>query len=99
MNTHTKHIPCLITIFGATGDLSHRKLFPSLFHLYQQDNLDDHIAIIGVGRRDYTNDFFREQVKQSIQTHVKDTDRLDEFIEHVFILKMMSMKKKVIMNY
>ena len=57
MNTHTKHIPCLITIFGATGDLSHRKLFPSLFHLYQQDNLDEHIAIIGVGRRDYTNDF------------------------------------------
>ena len=79
--------------------MSHRKLFPSLFHLYQQDNLDEHIAIIGVGRRDYTNDFFREQVKQSIQTHVKDTDRLDEFIEHVFILKMMSMKKKVIMNY
>ena len=78
--------------------MSHRKLFPSLFHLYQQDNLDEHIAIIGVGRRDYTNDFFREQVKQSIQTHVKD-DRLDEFIEHVFILKMMSMKKKVIMNY
>ena len=87
MNTHTKHIPCLITIFGATGDLSHRKLFPSLFHLYQQDNLDEHIAIIGVGRRDYTNDFFREQVKQSIQTHVKDTDRLDEFIEPVFYFK------------
>ena len=87
MNTHTTHIPCLITIFGATGDLSHRKLFPSLFHLYQQDNVDEHIAIIGVGRRDYTNDFFREQVKQSIQKHVKDTHRLDEFMEHVFYFK------------
>ena len=46
MSKHSKHIPCLITIFGATGDLSHRKLFPSLFHLFQQDNLDEHIAII-----------------------------------------------------
>ncbi|MBM9826307.1 glucose-6-phosphate dehydrogenase, partial [Staphylococcus aureus] len=42
MSTKNKHIPCLITIFGATGDLSHRKLFPSIFHLYQQDNLDEH---------------------------------------------------------
>ena len=58
----------MITIFGATGDLSHRQLFPSIFHLYQQDNLDEHIAIIGIGRRDYNNEQFRDQVKASIQT-------------------------------
>lgn len=84
MSTKRKHIPCLITIFGATGDLSHRKLFPSLFHLYQQDNLDEHVAIIGIGRRDYSNDEFRNQVKSSIQAHVKDTKHLDQFMDHVF---------------
>ena len=74
MSTKNKHIPCLITIFGATGDLSHRKLFPSLFHLFQQNNLDEHIAIIGIGRRDLTNDEFRQQVASSIQHHVGNTD-------------------------
>ena len=88
LSTKQKHIPCLITIFGATGDLSHRKLFPSIFHLYQQDNLDEHIAIIGIGRRDYNNEQFRDQVKASIQTYVKDTDRIDEFMTHVFIIKL-----------
>ena len=63
MNTRNKDITWLISIFGATGDLSHRKLFPSLFHLYQQDNLNEQIAIIGIGRRELTNDDFRSQVK------------------------------------
>ncbi|ARJ13962.1 MULTISPECIES: glucose-6-phosphate dehydrogenase [Staphylococcus] len=84
MSTKNKHIPCLITIFGATGDLSHRKLFPSLFHLFQQNNLDEHIAIIGIGRRDLTNDEFRQQVASSIQHHVGNTDLLDEFMTHVY---------------
>ncbi|KRG10233.1 glucose-6-phosphate dehydrogenase [Staphylococcus sp. NAM3COL9] len=87
MNTRNKDIPCLITIFGATGDLSHRKLFPSLFHLYQQENLNEQVAIIGIGRRDLTNDDFRSQVKSSIQEHVKDTKHLDKFMEHVFYHK------------
>lgn len=87
MSNKRKHIPCLITIFGATGDLSHRKLFPSLFHLYQQDNLDEHVAIIGIGRRDYSNEHFRNQVKSSIEAHVKDTKHLDQFMEHVFYFK------------
>ncbi len=59
-------------------------MFPSIFHLYQQDNLDEHIAIIGIGRRDITNDDFRNQVKSSIQKHVKDTNKIDAFMEHVF---------------
>lgn len=74
----------MITIFGATGDLSHRKLFPSLFHLYQQDNLNEQIAIIGIGRRSLTNDDFREQVKASIERYVTNTEHLEHFMEHVF---------------
>lgn len=84
MNKTINHVPALITIFGATGDLSHRKLFPSLFHLYQQDNLDERVAITGIGRRELTNDDFRAQVKSSIQEHVQDTKHLDKFMQHVF---------------
>ena len=84
MTTETRNIPCLITIFGATGDLSHRKLFPSIFHLYQQNQLDEHIAIIGVGRRDWTTEKFRSEIKASVEKHVQNTDKLDEFMEHVF---------------
>lgn len=84
MTSETKNIPCLITIFGATGDLSHRKLFPSIFHLYQQNQLDEHIAIIGVGRRDWTTDKFRTEIKSSIKKHVQNTEKLDAFMEHVF---------------
>ena len=89
MSKHSKHIPCLITIFGATGDLSHRKLFPSLFHLFQQDNLDEHIAIIGIGRRDYTNEVFREQVKSSIQSMSKIRIKLMHLWNMSIILNMM----------
>ncbi len=99
MSTKNKHIPCLITIFGATGDLSHRKLFPSIFHLYQQDNLDEHIAIIGIGRRDITNDDFRNQVKSSIQKHVKDTNKIDGLSNMSSIIDMMLVMKKAIKNY
>ncbi|UXR68710.1 MULTISPECIES: glucose-6-phosphate dehydrogenase [unclassified Staphylococcus] len=88
MNKTHNHIPALITIFGATGDLSHRKLFPSLFHLFQQDNLDDRIAIVGIGRRDLTVDEFRSQVKASIQAHVQNTENLDKFMQHVFYQKL-----------
>lgn len=88
MNKTHNHIPALITIFGATGDLSHRKLFPSLFHLFQQDNLDDRIAIVGIGRRDLTVDDFRAQVKASIQAHVHDTKHLDQFMQHVFYQRL-----------
>ena len=84
MSTRKNNIPALITIFGATGDLSHRKLFPSLFHLFQQNNLDAHVAIIGIGRRELTNDDFRNQVEASIKKHVDDTEQLDAFMEHVF---------------
>ena len=55
--------------------------------MFQQDNLDEHIAIIGIGRRDYSNEEFRDQVKSSIQKHVKDTNRIDEFMNHVFYHK------------
>ena len=41
----------LITIFGGTGDLAQRKLYPSLFRLYQKGLLKESFAVIGTARR------------------------------------------------
>ena len=41
----------LITLFGATGDLAHRKLYPALFRLFQKGFIKNHFAVIGTARR------------------------------------------------
>lgn len=74
----------LIMIFGATGDLAKRKLYPSLYHLYRKGKLADHFAVIGVARRPWTNDVLREHVKDSVLTSIKDAENIDDFISHFY---------------
>jgi glucose-6-phosphate 1-dehydrogenase len=64
--------PCNIVIFGATGDLCHRKLLPALFSLEAQGLLPDHLKIIGFARRDYSDISYRDEVKQSLQDFAAD---------------------------
>jgi glucose-6-phosphate 1-dehydrogenase len=52
--------PLVFVIFGATGDLMHRKLMPALYHLIADGALSQDIYIVGVGRRAITTDQFRE---------------------------------------
>src|SRR6478735_4251809 len=54
--------PCVMIIFGATGDLTKRKLFPALYNLAKDDFLPHTFAIIGVGRQEMTTDEFRKQI-------------------------------------
>lgn len=49
--------PCIVVIFGASGDLTKRKLLPALFHLEQQDLLPKNFAVVGVARRDLSATF------------------------------------------
>ena len=62
---------CLV-LFGATGDLAKRKLFPALYHLRRSGVLD--VPVIGVARSDWTDDDFRARARQSIEEHVDDPD-------------------------
>ena len=48
---HTEKPTALIMIFGATGDLAKRKLFPSLYRLYQKGKLSERFAVVGVARQ------------------------------------------------
>ena len=54
--------PCVMVIFGATGDLTKRKLFPALYNLAKDDFLPHSFAIIGVGRQEMTSAAFRKQM-------------------------------------
>src|SRR6266567_8511022 len=59
--------PCTMIIFGA-GDLLHRKLMPSLFHLMGDGLLPDDFAVITVAREHLDVDTFRTQVRDALKT-------------------------------
>ncbi|MGJ7921274.1 glucose-6-phosphate dehydrogenase [Neobacillus sp. LXY-4] len=77
----TEKPTALIMIFGATGDLANRKLFPSLYQLYQKGNLD-RFAVIGVARRSLTDEQFKQNVKDSVLSAENSSENIDEFISH-----------------
>ena len=74
----------LFTIFGGTGDLAKRKLYPSLFRLYRKGLLRDHFAVIGTARREWTNDHYREIVKETIKELHPTTDEANSFTDHFY---------------
>src|ERR1700761_7842946 len=49
--------PCIVVIFGASGDLTKRKLLPALYHLEQANLLPENFAVVGVARRDLSKTF------------------------------------------
>src|SRR4029453_17462369 len=57
--------PCIIVIFGATGDLTHRKLIPALYNLAADGDLPPAVAIVGFARRKKSDDEFRENLKKA----------------------------------
>jgi glucose-6-phosphate 1-dehydrogenase len=58
--------PCAVVLFGATGDLAHRKLIPALFQLARGGNLPTECAIVGFARRDWSDAEFRAQYENSM---------------------------------
>jgi glucose-6-phosphate 1-dehydrogenase len=64
--------PCTLVIFGATGDLTHRKLIPALYNLAAEGALPPAINIIGFARREKTTEEFRKELENlgtQILTH------------------------------
>src|SRR5438445_3293092 len=56
---------CSIVIFGATGDLTHRKLIPALYNLAADGELPPAVAIVGFARRPKSDDEFRKEQEES----------------------------------
>jgi len=79
---------CVIVIFGASGDLTKRKLMPALYALYRQDLLPDRFAILGTSRSKYTDNAFRKKIVEDIKTYAglnkKDQKKIESFSKHLY---------------
>jgi glucose-6-phosphate 1-dehydrogenase len=64
---HSDQISPTIIIFGASGDLTHRKLVPALYNLFCKERLSNNTRIIGFSRSDWSDDYFRQGLKDSVQ--------------------------------
>ncbi|MUK50644.1 glucose-6-phosphate dehydrogenase [Aliivibrio fischeri] len=73
-----------IVIFGASGDLTYRKLIPALYHLYASNQLPSTFSILGVSRTQYDDESYREKMKQSLRELEKtEPEILDAFCHHL----------------
>jgi len=79
--------PCLMVIFGATGDLTSRKLVPALYNLLRAGLLSDRFAILGASRDSYSDEAFRAMVRQRLTlfaTGAVDDEKLQWLLERIF---------------
>jgi glucose-6-phosphate 1-dehydrogenase len=74
--------PCCITIFGASGDLTQRKLIPALYELYRTGLLHESFSVVGMARTAWDEARFREHVARVLsQEFGEDAGRPGEFVE------------------
>ena len=66
--------PLTLVIFGASGDLTARKLVPSLYSLARKKRLPEELHIVGVARSPFTDDSFREKMAAAVRESTKDFD-------------------------
>lgn len=76
-----------LVIFGASGDLTYRKLIPAVFDLYKQNSLPKNFAVLGVGRSSFTDDTFRDKMKDGIKQFATKKDAPDDEI-NIFCQKL-----------
>jgi glucose-6-phosphate 1-dehydrogenase len=67
--------PCSVVIFGATGDLTHRKLVPALYNLAADGELPPAVAVIGFARREKSDDEFRRELEESTRKFSRQSVR------------------------
>ena len=77
---------CTLVIFGATGDLTHRKLIPALYHLKLEGLLSEKVQIIGFARQNKTNADFRAGLKlahKEVSRTLYDEDFWQDFDQQI----------------
>lgn len=90
MNGKDNGLPTSIVIFGASGDLTQRKLIPSLFNLYCKGRMPKLFHIVGYGSTDFNDGSFRTHLKEGMKefSDTKYTDKeWDDFASHVAYLR------------
>ena len=79
-------LPCLLTVFGALGDLAGRKLFPSLFRLHRRKLLHTNSGIIACGRRPMSHEDFRAYVRNLPDFAGTAGSEMETFLHRIFYL-------------
>ena len=76
---------CCIVIFGASGDLTARKLVPALYNLYKVGRLGKHFSVLGVARTGLSDDDFRQKMHEAlIKFEQASGPELEAFCEHLY---------------
>src|SRR5947208_4790721 len=73
--------PCVLVVFGASGDLTRRKIFPALYALAFRRLLPERFAIVGVARTEETSEEFAGRMKEAVQQFGRDEFRDDVWAE------------------
>jgi glucose-6-phosphate 1-dehydrogenase len=76
----------IYVIFGASGDLTKRKLVPALYSLFVQDLLPEKFALLGVSRSEFTDVGFRKAMKLAIKEfkEIDDTSKINDFVARIY---------------
>jgi glucose-6-phosphate 1-dehydrogenase len=89
-NGTPRSTPCVMVIFGATGDLTKRKLIPALYNLAQDDQLPKRFAIIGFAGNDQTTESFRKTLSEEVPKFLStplDSKLWAWFTERIYYVK------------
>lgn len=92
---HKKPEEQILVIFGATGDLTERKLIPALFELQELKLLPGKFLILGVGRSDWSDDSFRNNMHFGLKNVSKKNDQnhIDVFLKRLYFFQADTQKK------
>lgn len=74
-----QNLSCVMVIFGATGDLTQRKLLPALYNLWHEGLLPESFAVVAVGRREKTSEEFREEAYKSVRKFARFEPQEDKW--------------------
>ncbi len=72
MNSRRIAEPCTVVVFGATGDLAARKLFPALFNLSRDGHLPQRFALVGFSRREKTDEQYRDEIGEALRQYSRN---------------------------
>src|SRR6202007_2832646 len=86
--SHKTVEPCSIVIFGASGDLTARKLIPALYHLYKDKQMTPDFRVIGFARREKSDESWRVELRKALdqfsRTKPVDDAVWNEFSKRLF---------------
>ena len=82
---------CVVTIFGASGDLTKRKLIPALYNLALEKRLPERLAVVGYARSEMSHEAFREKMREAVKefsrTGLKDETVWNQFASTLYYVR------------